>query len=43
MRTFMDEVAYDATGNQVTMIKRREDPARAATAPASEAGSVVVE
>ncbi len=42
MRTFMDEVAYDATGNQVTMIKRREDPARAA-APASEAGSMVVE
>lgn len=25
MRTFMDEVAYNATGNEVTLIKRRKD------------------
>ncbi len=30
MRTFMDEVTFDATGNQVTMVKRRDDGARAA-------------
>lgn len=27
MQTFMDEVRYNATGNEVTMIKRRRDPA----------------
>lgn len=26
IRTFMDEVTYNATGNQITMVKRREGP-----------------
>ena len=27
MQTFMDEVKYNAAGNEVTMIKRRKSPA----------------
>ncbi len=34
MRTFMDEVTYNATGNRVKLVKRREDPHAAAIAPA---------
>lgn len=30
MRTFMDEVIFDSAGNQVTMVKRRDDGKRAA-------------
>jgi CheY-like chemotaxis protein/anti-sigma regulatory factor (Ser/Thr protein kinase) len=28
MRTFMDEVRYNATGNRVTLVKRRDHPSR---------------
>lgn len=42
MRTFMDEVAFDATGNEVTMVKRRESAAdlAAATSPGASAAEL---
>ena len=33
MRMFMDEVVYNAAGNEVTLIKRRRSDGRAASAP----------
>jgi anti-sigma regulatory factor (Ser/Thr protein kinase) len=35
MRTFMDEVTYNATGNQVTLVKQRQQPERRAPRRAS--------